>query len=564
MKPKLVLTFFICLCLAAIFPSTALAGKDYKAERFDVLMDVQPDGSLLVTETVVFHFQGGPFTYVFREIERRNLDDLQILEVLLNGGTLPEGAEAGQAEIAGSDPVRVTWRFAPISDSTHEFILRYRVEGAIQTGVEGDLLRWIAIPADHDYRITTASTTLTYPAGVHLSEEPTLNRTFETRRLNTGYRLSVGQMEINENLILTARFPAGSLVSTPPDWQVRQEAADSNARRVLPLGLGTAVLTSLGGLAAVIAALRSFRRQGYVPMDPMRKITSLPGEVPPAMAARLAGTGTPFLGTLFDLTRRGVLQFEEGPKQWGSRTFEVLLQSAAGQFEPHGHVFVEELFKKKNRVPLSNIASLASTSRFTEALDSELTAAGWRDSDRVSQRTTFLWISALALVGGIVLAGAGLVLVNLPQVPLAWIVSIGAILIGAGVSLGAVGLFGLLAAGLTSVLSDEGERQADSWKRFNQYLHNITRDREPVTSPDLFERFLPYAAGLGMATEWAKFFQKQANIPIPEWFLSLQSGMDDGSFVAILAVISAADSSASAASGSDGGGASGGGSSGAG
>jgi hypothetical protein len=231
MKPKLALTFFICLCLVAVLPSTALAGKDSKAERFDVLMDVQPDGSLLVTETVVFHFQGGPFTFVFREIERRNLDDLQILEVLLNGATLPAGAGAGQAEIAGDDPIRVTWHFAPTSDSTHEFILRYRVEGAIQTGAEGDLLHWIAIPTDHDYRIAAASVTLTYPAGARLSEGPTLNRAFETRQLDTGYRLSVGQMDKNEDLILTARFPAGSLVGTPPDWQVRQEAADSNARR---------------------------------------------------------------------------------------------------------------------------------------------------------------------------------------------------------------------------------------------------------------------------------------------------------------------------------------------
>lgn len=565
MKPELALTFFICLCLAAVLPSTALAGKDYKAERFDVLMDVQPDGSLLVTETVVFHFQGGPFTYVFREIERRNLDDLQILEVLLNEATLPEGAGAGQAEMAGGDPVRVTWHFAPTSDSTHEFILRYRVEGAIQTGAEGDLLRWIAIPTDHDYRIAAASVTLTYPAGVRLSKEPTLNRAFETRQLDTGCRLSVGQMDKDENLILTARFPAGSLVGTPPDWQVRQEAADSNARRALPFGLGAAVLTGLGGLVAVIAAARSFRRQGYVPMDPMRKTTILPGEIHAAMAARLAGAGTAFLGTLFDLARRGVLQFEEGPKQWGSRTFNVLLRSAAGPFEPHERVFVEELFKKKNRVPLSNIASLAYTSRLTQALDSELAAAGWRDPARVSQRNTFLLMSALALVGGMVLAGAGLVLVNLPQVPAAWTVSIGAILIGAGVSLGAVGLVGLPAAGLTSVLSDEGERQADSWKRFSGYLHSITRGQAGSPQPELFERYLPYAAAFGLLSEWGKYFSSMGNVPVPAWLDGLGSSLDDGGFATILAVLIAADSSAaSAVGGADGGGASGGGSSGAG
>jgi uncharacterized membrane protein len=122
----------------------------------------------------------------------------------------------------------------------------------------------------------------------------------------------------------------------------------------------------------------------------------------------------------------------------------------------------------------------------------------------------------------------------------------------------------LIVAAFISPLSDEGARQASAWNSFAGYLRNITRGREPVASPDQFERYLPYAAGLGLATEWAKFFQKQANVPIPEWFMSLQSGMDDGSFIAIMAAISTADSSASVASGADGGGASGGGSSGAG
>jgi hypothetical protein len=66
------------------------------------------------------------------------------------------------------------------------------------------------------------------------------------------------------------------------------------------------------------------------------------------------------------------------------------------------------------------------------------------------------------------------------------------------------------------------------------------------------------------ATEWVKFFQKQANIPIPEWFMGLQSGVEEGSFVAIMAAISSADSLASVVTGADGGSAYGGGSSGAG
>ena len=190
--------------------------------------------------------------------------------------------------------------------------------------------------------------------------------------------------------------------------------------------------------------------------------------------------------------------------------------------------------------------------------------AGLRDTERSSRRRRFLAASITGIVCGLAAMGVGFLIAILLSESQPAAVIVGAVLLGVGVAVCVLGFLGLIVALLISTLSDEGARQASAWSSFASYLRNITRGREPVTSPDLFERYLPYAAGLGMATEWAKFFQKQANIPIPEWFMSLQSGVDDGSFVAIMAAISAADSSASVATGGDGGGASGGGSSGAG
>jgi len=261
-----------------------------------------------------------------------------------------------------------------------------------------------------------------------------------------------------------------------------------------------------------------------------------------------------------------VLRIEEGPKKWGSRTFEVIRQPTSESLLPHEQIFLDALFHKaKNeRVDLSKIASLASNGQFSQALDQELTTSGWRDAERSSRRGRFLAASVLGLVLGLAAMGAGLLIASFLSETQPAAVVIGAVLLGFGVAACGVGLLGLMVAALISTLSDEGARQASAWNSFAGYLRNITRGREPVTSPDLFERYLPYAAGLGIATEWAKFFQNQASTPIPEWFMSLQSGVEDGSFVAIMAAISSADSSASVSTGSDGGGASGGGSSGAG
>jgi hypothetical protein len=335
----------------------------------------------------------------------------------------------------------------------------------------------------------------------------------------------------------------------------------------IPFGLGAAALTTLLGVVGVIVAGRSFRREASVSQNnAYQNITAPPRAIPPALAAKLIGSSVPYLGTFFDLARRGVLCIEEGPKKWGSRTFDVIRQPTSERLQPHEQVFLDIFFHKaKNeRVDLSKIASLASNGQFSQALDQELTMAGWRDAERSSRRGRFLTASVLGLLLGLAAMGMGFLIASFLSETQPAAVIVGAILLGVGVAACAVGLLGLIVALLISTLSDEGAHQASAWNSFAGYLRNVTRGREPVSSPDIFERYLPYAAGLGLATEWAKFFQKQAKIPIPEWFMGLQSGMDDVSFVAIMAAITAADSTASAATGADGGGASGGGSSGAG
>ena len=160
------------------------AAKDYLAERFDVQFDLQSDGSALVTETVVFRFDGGPFTYVFRDIDAANTDGVAFLEASMDGEPMPLGTQAGQVEVTGSDPLKVKWHFAPTSDSTHEFVVRYRVAGVVRK-LEADTIHWRALPDEHEYPIDRSSVTITYPASATPIEPPTLDREFEAQRCRT-------------------------------------------------------------------------------------------------------------------------------------------------------------------------------------------------------------------------------------------------------------------------------------------------------------------------------------------------------------------------------------------
>ena len=566
MKRKL-LSLIIVVFLAFVTASPALAAKSYYAERYDVVISIQPDGALNITETIAFRFEGGPFTYVFRELNFTNLDKIDGLQASMDGQTLAQGTQLGQVEVNTGEPIKVTWHFSPTSDATHEFTLSYRVQGAIRQDVDADSLTWRAIPEDHDYTIAHSVIRIEYPAEIAPIGTPSLEGVTAGQETGSqGAVFTIQQIDEDTPVDVNVRFPRGSLLAQPPAWQSEQEQQAQRTAVGIPFGLGAAGITILLGVAGVILAGRSFRRQANTFHNASQNFSAPPRAIPPALAAKLTGSSVPFLGTLFDLARRGILRIEEGTKRWGSRTFDVIRQPTSERLQPHEQVFLDALFHKTSdgRVALSEIASLANNSQFSQALDQELTMAGWRDVERSNRRGRALAASILGLVLGLAAMGVGFLIASFLSESQPTALIVGAILLGVGVAACGVSLLGLIVALLISTLSDEGARQASAWNSFAGYLRNITRGREPVTSPDLFERYLPYAAGLGMATEWAKFFQKQANIPIPEWFMSLQSGVDDGSFVAIMAAISVADSSASAATGGDGGGASGGGSSGAG
>ena len=100
------------------------------------------------------------------------------------------------------------------------------------------------------------------------------------------------------------------------------------------------------------------------------------------------------------------------------------------------------------------------------------------------------------------------------------------------------------------------------WKSFAKYLKQASKSQQPDLAADYFERYLPWAAAFGLGGAWAKHFQRAGVAPLPTWFHAMPGS--DGDFGAIVAVMSASDSTGASAASGGGGGASGGGASGAG
>jgi uncharacterized membrane protein len=117
----------------------------------------------------------------------------------------------------------------------------------------------------------------------------------------------------------------------------------------------------------------------------------------------------------------------------------------------------------------------------------------------------------------------------------------------------------------------EGARAREGTLGFKEFLSRVEEDRfkRMITSPEMFEKYLPYAMAFGVADKWANAFQDIYREP-PQWytgtgsFNSVSFGRSIGSMsqAAASSMSSSPSSSGSGGGGSSGGGSGGGGGSG--
>ena len=348
-----------------VFAGPAQAQKSYSADRFDVDVVVQEDGSLQVTETVVFNFVGGPFTFVFRELPTDHTDGIVDIVASVDG-------QPGRVERTGRDPIRITWHLEPTSNTTRTFVLSYRVLGVVRQEDDSDLLLWQALPDEYEYAIASSTTTITYPSHLELVGSPIV-QAGTTTITRDGSRISFTSQNLSPNspLVVGLRFPAGTVLTAPPDWQARQET--QSAQAPIWIAVGLAILAS--GLVAVVAQVSRHRPRvaagkglAYQPPDGMS-----PGVAAALLTADASPTWASALGTLFGLAEQGILEIDESPDKRWYRPHEFLLRQVTepARPEPHEEALLDLIFTtRKGRVK---------TVKFSD-LSKMVTSRRWRNS----------------------------------------------------------------------------------------------------------------------------------------------------------------------------------------
>jgi hypothetical protein len=563
--------FVVALIGCPLAVATSEAAKTYTAERFDAHVRVMPGGALEVTETIAFRFESGTFDHVFREIPVRRTDGIEIVRASLDGRPFPIGDGVNQIQVTGRSKVRVQWRFYPLADSTHVFVLTYIARGVVSRSAGADVLAWRALPSEHQYQIASSTVDFEMPAGVrppsgavpqpkidsHGVEGPveTTTRSGNEDTATPSVIARATASRIRSNGWLEARFelPAGSIVTSPPAWQLAQQTAQGLANRWIT----AAILVALSGLILLFGL-----RQQY---DPPRRdqpaaspAPAPPDSLAPGLVGPLLSSGRPSLehamAALFSLADRGVIAIEEHPRGFLGHSFDIRRLQSRATLAGHERALIEIALEQMRA---GSTVSLGSARRrlvrrfrqFSAAVQQDLLSAGLVDLDRKRVRDRYFRISIVALV----LAG-----VSVPLFALLLTDRYGPWPMLIPAAFAVVGMTGLIFAGATTPLSNEGLRRAAGWRGFRAYLKTLTQDRGQSAVQGV-ETFAPYAMATGLAAGWAKYLKRHPG-SVPAWFRALSTSSRDRAFTAFVTSSGAHHGGA----GAGGAGAAGGGASGAG
>jgi Predicted membrane protein (DUF2207) C-terminal domain/Predicted membrane protein (DUF2207) N-terminal domain len=550
------LTFAALSAAIFLFAGSADA-KSYSAERFDSVVRVLPDGTLDVTETVVFRFEDGTFREVFREIPLRRTDGIEVVGADIQGRRLPFGNETGTAEVGRrSDRIRVTWRFGPLEGVTREFVLNYRVRGAVRQDA-GDLLVWRGTPGAHPYRIDSSTIRFELPIAPSSTPVVETRKAGGTQVSTEGTTIQVRSTNIGSNgwIDTTLTFPRRALASAPPIWQqhAAQVAAES-ATWLLAAGV-----VGLAGLILLFAWRQSYEappRDAEIWRGDAQQIAP-PDTLAPPVVGVLAANGRPGLehamAALFSLADRGAIEIQEQARgALGQRNFVVSRRRDARDLAGYEQVALDTVFQNETSPAAVSLTRARSrlTRKFREfsrAITRELSSAGLLDESRRAIRDRYnragVWMMIAAAVG---VVPAGLVAEDHGGWPM---------LIPTAIAL--VGVASFIFAATTTPLSNDGVRRAAHWRAYRKLLTRIAQGKQDAAGMAV-STVLPFAVALGLADSWSKFLKRRGHAA-PAWFHGLRSGDDFNAFPAFIATGGAGMSShgSSAASGAAGGGSSG-------
>ncbi len=499
----------LLLLIALLVIAGHARAKSYSAELYTSELRILEDGTLAVTEIVRMRFERGEFTHLWRTLPLRRLDRIDGIE--------------------SPDPIRVRtnrqrisirWEFPALHDTVRTFALSYRVHGVFGNANGRPVLRWVAFPREHAYRIDRARAVLSWPSGWPAPEQLEVSGSdLRPMRSANGALFEIGPLRSERSVTIQAVLAPGTIAVETPAWQVRRQRWDKQMRMMLAIA---GVILVLG--IFVIVRMRS---AAVASAPSSGDLTSRPGP-PSDLPAVLAGPvcdGRVWLrhaiAGLIDLGACGVLRFESQPQKsrWSGRTFRIRRLADPATLGTIERAAFESAFRKGDvdgTVDMRKAwpALMRDMKGFERLVRAELEARGEYDphvaeGGRRIARFGYLLFALCAAAGVLV----GLAFDRLGPSAIA--------------AVGVLAILGAVAVGIGMTLplqSASGRAHAAEWKGFARYMRDAAKGSVPLDA-ERFHRWLPYATSLGIADAWLRAGKKSKIAP-PPWLEGLEGDKD--------------------------------------
>lgn len=509
--------------LAIIFSlvsAAAVAARELRIEDFHSDIVVMPDGSIDVTENIRVHFIGGPWHGVYRSIpvEYVSPQDLTYTLFLDIKKITDADGRTFRYESSRERHYRKLKIYVPnADDSTQTISIEYTVSDGLRFFDDHDELYWNVTGDEWDVPIQAASARIVLPVGTTNIRANAFTGGYRSRAQNADTEIAGngaeirtrGPLGIHEGLTIAVAFDKG-FVHEPTVGQKVSLFFRSNWPLFAPI-LGFGVMFYLWWTRGRDPRLRPIAAQ-YEPPD---KLT--PGE-----AGTLVDSSVnmrDITASIVDLAVRGYIVIEEHQKDQflgllHRKDYNFIVKKDRAEWanlkdheqELLGGIFVSG--KPGESVAMSSLENhfYVNLPSIKNSLMDSLVEHGYFLRRPDSVRSGYI---AVGFILGLLIGFGGISIgQRMGMAPLTFILA--GVLTG-----GIICAFGWFMPAHT----EQGTRALENLLGFEDFLVHVDAERfnRMVKTPEMFEKFLPFAMALGVEKNWSKAFQDIVKQP-PDWY----------------------------------------------
>ena len=513
---------FRCVALLfaiLIFSPARLSARELRVEKFDSQVTVLSDGSIDVTESITFRFLGS-YRGVFREIPvEYNTPQGMNYSLFLRVLSITEDGSPLKYESSRDRHYRKLKIYVPnAQDTTKTIVIEYTVADALRFFEDHDELYWNVTGDESDVAMAEASANITLPVGaagirtnVFTGAYHSTGKQAEARIVGNGVEVhTTAPLAYHEGLTIAVAFDKG-LVHPPTAFDRLAWFLRSNWPLFFPI-LTFGLMFWLWWTKGRDPRLRPIAAQ-YNP----------PEGLSPSEVGTLIDNSVDMrdiTAAIVDLAVRGYLSIEEKDKSSmmglvhdKDYVFHLKKPSAEwNDLKPHERELMTGIFSggasAGQAIPLSSLHNqfYRNVPRIKNYVLDALVEHGYYRRRPDSVRTAY--IAGGIVVGFLSVWGGVPVATMLGMAPFPFVIA------------------GLLTAAIICIFgwfmparTISGAQTLEGVLGFEDFLAHVESDRfnRMVKTPEMFEKFLPYAMALGVEKNWSKAFQNIYTQP-PSWY----------------------------------------------